>query len=119
MSQASRGQGNTAQSKALRDGPPANGANISMRSGQIYRYGLIGFICSVAAAYYVREIWHKQQTLGGLEDTYALCSRYAPAIYTVDQQNTKVQCLLVRAGNILSTGTLGAYAVCRQSLRQS
>lgn len=45
-----------------------------------------------------------------LPETYALCSHnnLEPAIYTVDDEDTKVQCIVVHKSRIEDTGTLGA-----------
>lgn len=42
-----------------------------------------------------------------LPETYALCSRDAPTIYTVDDKNTMVQCLVVHGSRIPDTGSPG------------
>ncbi|KAI5123983.1 hypothetical protein M0805_006395 [Coniferiporia weirii] len=41
-----------------------------------------------------------------LPRSYALCSRNGPAIYTIDETNSIVECLLVHGSNILDTGSL-------------
>ena len=42
-----------------------------------------------------------------LPDSYVLCSRNGPAIYTVDDQNRKVSCLAINESRIFDTGDLG------------
>lgn len=39
-------------------------------------------------------------------DTYALCSLDGEDIYTVDEANSKVQCIVIQRSRILSTGSL-------------
>jgi hypothetical protein len=42
-----------------------------------------------------------------LSTSYALCSRDGLHIYTVDDANNQVQCLVVHKGHIFGTGSLG------------
>lgn len=42
-----------------------------------------------------------------LDTTYALCSPGAPKIYTVDGENTQVECFVVRDAHFVDTGSLG------------
>lgn len=43
-----------------------------------------------------------------LPESYVLCSHHGSAIYTVDDDDSKVDCLAVHGSRILHTGTLGA-----------
>lgn len=43
----------------------------------------------------------------GLDNGYALCTSGAPAVYTVDGNNTKVECFVVRGSHFVDTGSLG------------
>jgi hypothetical protein len=42
-----------------------------------------------------------------LSTSYALCSRDGLHIYTVDDENTRVQCLVVHKAHVVDTGSLG------------
>jgi hypothetical protein len=42
-----------------------------------------------------------------LPQTYALCSRGGKKVYTVDVENTQVECLLVSGSHIVGSGDLG------------
>ncbi|KZT19709.1 hypothetical protein NEOLEDRAFT_1141709 [Neolentinus lepideus HHB14362 ss-1] len=47
-------------------------------------------------------------TSNDLPASYAICSRDGNGIYTVDAQNTRVQCMVVRGATIIDTGSLDA-----------
>jgi hypothetical protein len=40
-------------------------------------------------------------------ETYALCSRQPDGVYTVDQHNSRTQCIVVQDAYIVETGSLG------------
>jgi hypothetical protein len=42
-----------------------------------------------------------------LPETYALCSRQPGGVYTVDQHNSRTQCIVVQGAYIVETGSLG------------
>ncbi|KAF8965645.1 amidohydrolase family-domain-containing protein [Flammula alnicola] len=48
--------------------------------------------------------WHEQ----GLPETYALCSEEGKKIYTVDEDNASVECLLIQGSRIVDSGDLTA-----------
>jgi len=51
-----------------------------------------------------------------LPETYALCSRDgAKSIYTVDMENTRVECLLVRGSSVVGSGDLGGLFIYSSS----
>lgn len=51
--------------------------------------------------------YKKVDTAAPLPDSYVLCSRHGPAIYTVNAENLKVDCLAVHQSRVVHTGTLG------------
>lgn len=46
-----------------------------------------------------------------LPESYALCSPNGQNIYTVDDHNTKVQCMLINRTRIIATGSLREYSL--------
>ncbi|EIM82980.1 uncharacterized protein STEHIDRAFT_102473 [Stereum hirsutum FP-91666 SS1] len=56
---------------------------------------------SLAALYFI--FLHARES--SLRDTYAVCSKEGPNIYTVDPANPRVQCLVVDGKTILDTGS--------------
>lgn len=63
--------------------------------------------CSVflTALYFI--FLHARES--GFRDTYAVCSKEGPNIYTVDPANPRVQCLVIDGKTILDTGSFGEY----------
>ena len=50
-----------------------------------------------------------QDGANDLAETYALCSRDSPAIYTVDDEGSKAQCILVHDADIVFVGSLCTF----------
>jgi hypothetical protein len=107
MSQTSRGQ--LTPGTPIHGNVPIQSSNRSSPGSRLTYYALLGVIVSAAVAF--SSGYHEQFFASGSKDTYAICSQSEPAIYTVDSDNSKVHCLLVRANTILGTGTLGRSSI--------
>jgi hypothetical protein len=71
-----------------------------------YKLGLSALLTYLAVA----GAWAFQRglsRLGPLPESYALCSRDQRGVYTVDQNNPNVQCIVVNNEWIVDRGTLG------------
>ena len=66
---------------------------------------LCAFVISVIFLIY-RHVAMKDHSVS---PSYAICSRDGPWIYTVDEANSRTQCLVVRDSYIVDTGTSGRY----------
>ena len=66
---------------------------------------LCAFVLSVIFLVY-RHVAMKDRSVS---PTYAICSRDGSWIYTVDEANSRTQCLVVRGSYIVDTGTSGGY----------
>lgn len=53
-------------------------------------------------------LWFYTQVPPASVDCFAICSRAGKRVYTVDDDNPTVQCLVVQDGFIVDTGSLGA-----------
>ena len=62
-----------------------------------------------AAISLVSPFIHGQSDKIDLAQSYALCSRDSPAIYTVDDEGSKAQCILVHGAEIAFVGSLCAF----------
>ena len=91
---------------------PAHSVPPHPTSGSASRIAL-GLVSIAFSAYFVYDkfVGTTDQGQAILSDSYALCSREGarPQIYTVDPENPRAQCLLVRHDKFLSAGSLGAF----------
>lgn len=53
----------------------------------------------------------------GGQETYALCTPNGKGIYTVDDANSLVECILIHHGTIVDTGDLGEVPFSRTSVQ--
>jgi hypothetical protein len=84
-------------------GPPAHVPNSHRR--RIGRSYVISLLASLAAL-----VWISGYLRGTEPTAYALCSPYGTTnIYTVDANDTKAQCLVVRGERFLYTSAYSAY----------
>lgn len=50
------------------------------------------------------------------QDAYAICSKSADGIYTVDAQNARTQCILVQGARIADSGLICEFISTRQPI---
>jgi hypothetical protein len=67
----------------------------------------------LAAAVFLSVVAYQLPTQSGRDPsaTYALCSQDGNNIYTVDEANTSVECIVVQGSRIVDSGDLGALSV--------
>jgi hypothetical protein len=58
---------------------------------------------------FLGAVWAATHSYNTVARTYALCSRDGDHIYTVDGNNARVECVVVRDAHILDTGSLCRY----------
>jgi hypothetical protein len=96
-----------------RDGEQSKDSNVGSsevsalkRSPTSYRLGHRSFLILVPILVLSIYIYFTSQSSTALSDTYALCSRDGNNIYTVDEKNSRTQCIVVHGSYIVDTGTL-------------
>lgn len=55
-------------------------------------------------------LWAAIRSSSHASDTYALCSQDGDDVYTVDANNAKTQCVVIRKAYILDTGSLCTFS---------
>jgi len=90
------------------NGPPTLGRPASSWNYS-YKLAFVAVLFSFVA-------YNTTQDDRSLPETYALCSRDgAKTIYTVDMENTRVECLLVRGSSVVGSGDLGGLFIYSSS----
>ena len=62
-------------------------------------------LVAVALSYFAMD---QRKDAKGVEGPYALCSTEGKQIYTVDADNSRVECVVVNGAHIVDTGSLRA-----------
>src|ERR1700733_12215519 len=91
------------QSRALTAGSADSGPKhfpVSNKSNSPFFIILAGILSLCVYAYLASK------PSAALSDSYALCSRDDNKIYTVDQNNSQTQCIVVSGSYIVDTGAL-------------
>ena len=81
-------------------------AKVHRREGGLPHWIIVLGIVSLGLAGFIAM---KPGSLTAVHGAYALCSKEANKVYTVDGNNTQTQCIVVKNGYIVNTGSLRKF----------
>jgi hypothetical protein len=98
-------------------GKPAEGAGrkVDVAATPTYPFSWTFFglvVVSLTMSLILFKLYPSESEQEYFVPSYALCSPGGRQIYTVDQSNTRVQCLVVHRSLIFDTGSLGTLIFC-------
>jgi hypothetical protein len=95
-----------------RNGWPTSRTSGKPPTSQSSSWGFYYYKLAVVAVFFSVVVYNSSSSWNArrqrLPETYALCSRDGEKkIYTVDVENKRVECLLVRGSHVVGSGELG------------